>query len=173
MRDGHPPRTDADPDRAAHDLRAEHRLNQRFRARVARRSQWQGGLGVRVFDLLKAADDAAVEPATEQRQPTRQLNRAEDDRYPAPGVEAGEHVLRVVGEEARIIDGPNAVDDVERAHHEQQNSSENRTTSAFQVDLHGRQPIKPVLRVRRSGETSCQRCGVAEVAVGDASAPPD
>src|SRR5205823_11773140 len=76
------------------------------------------------------ADDAAVEPPTEQRHPARQLKRTEDDRYPAPGVEAGEHELRVIDEEVRIIDGPDAVDDVERARHKQQDTSEDRTTSA-------------------------------------------
>ena len=64
--------------------------------------------------------------------PGGELDDADDDRDPAPGVEAREHVLRVV-EEMSVADRGDAVDDVQRARDQQQNRNEQRPTQTSHV----------------------------------------
>jgi hypothetical protein len=58
------------------------------------------------------------------------LDHAEDDQDPAEGVEVGEDVPLVVDEDVRIVQRADAVDDVERAHNQQQRRCEHRSARA-------------------------------------------
>jgi hypothetical protein len=83
--------------------------------------------------------------AAHQREPGGELDDAHDDRDPAPGVEAREHVLRVV-EEMSIADRGNAVDDVQRARDQQQNRNEQRPTQTSHMCF----PCLPGRRLRQA-----------------------
>ena len=80
-------------------------------------------------------DHAPVGAATEQREPGRQLDDAEDQGDPTPGVERAEHVVRARGGvEVRVVDRSDAVDDVEHPRDRQQDRGKQDTTGTSHVE---------------------------------------
>ena len=82
-------------------------------------------------------DDPAVGVAGHQREASGELDHPEDDQHPAQGVEVGEDVALVVDEDVRVVQGADAVDDVERAHDHQQRCCEQGSTGAAHPYLLG------------------------------------
>src|SRR5262249_49510283 len=88
-----------------------------------------------------------------QREATGQLDDADDHGDPAPGVPAPEHVLGAgVGEEMRVRDGRDSVDDVEGARDHQQDRRERRSTLTSHGSPLCRRPL-PRGRLRQSEQT--------------------
>src|SRR3954470_10959688 len=81
------------------------------------------------------ADEAAPGITGHQREPTGELDHPEDDQHPTHRVEIREDVPGVVHVEIRIGNRPDAVNDVERSHHQQQDRHEYRSTCSSHVGL--------------------------------------
>ena len=64
-----------------------------------------------------------------------ELDNAEEDQDPAKGVEVGEDEPRVVHEYVRVVQGADAVDDVERAHKQQQRCCEHDSASTSRISV--------------------------------------
>jgi hypothetical protein len=76
------------------------------------------------------------------------LQRAEDERDPAPRAQVADHVMRVGDEYVRVGDRGNAVDQVEEAYRQQQHHREDDHPIAFAL---ARSPGAPHCRRRHFG----------------------
>ena len=79
-------------------------------------------------DCAEAAADYSDHPpvgvARHQREASGELDHTEDDENPAERVEVRQDEPRVVDEDVRIVQGADAVDDVDRAHDQQDDGCE-------------------------------------------------
>src|ERR671910_2994294 len=96
-------------------------------------------------DRAEAAGDDPDQPSVgrtaHQREAAGELDHPEDDQHPAKGVEVCEYEPRVVDEDVRIVEGADAVDDVDRAHNQQHDGCEHdptRTSHGWLPSVAGR-----------------------------------
>src|ERR1700732_1882886 len=75
-------------------------------------------------------DHPPVQVAGEQRERSSELDRAQDDGDPPPRVKTAEDVTFFGDVEARIRDSGDAVEEVQRAHDQEQNPDEHRSSHA-------------------------------------------
>src|SRR3954453_3967563 len=89
------------------------------------------------------ADDAPPGVAGHQRHSSGQLDQPDDDQHPPQRVEVGEDEAPVVREDVRVVQRPDAVDDVQGADDQQQYRGE--TDSARTSHGHTSFGIRPTL----------------------------
>jgi hypothetical protein len=91
------------------------------------------------IDRAEAAGDDADQPTVrvpgQQRETAGELNNADDDQEPSHRAQIREDVPRVVRIEIRVSNRADPIDDVERAHQQQQDRRKDDSTGTSHLGL--------------------------------------